>query len=208
MATYDTEEQQVEALKAWWRENARIVIVGALLGFGAVFAVQAWMGYQESRRQAASLAFNQMSLALEQQRSQSLVQQGEHLIATYPDSGYAGLAALLMARVDVDNGDLASAHARLQWVLDNSEQPDIVALARIRLARVLLADGKANLALTALQGESEQAYRAVHEEVKGDVYVALGQHDQARAAYAAALEAMTPADDRSVVQMKLDDLGA
>ncbi len=208
MANYETEEQQVEALKEWWKENGKVVLFGALLGFGAVFGYQAWDSYMESQRQAASLAYNQLGTALTEGRTQSVIQQGEHLIKTYPASSYASMAALAMARVYVGNDDLAGAHARLQWVLDNGKHEDLKAIARIRLARVLLADNKANLALTTLQAGVPQAYKAQYHEVEGDIHLALSQPDQARSAYALALEALGPADDRTALEMKLDDLGA
>ncbi|MGU3844696.1 YfgM family protein, partial [Vibrio diabolicus] len=44
MELYDTEEQQVEAIKDWWKENGKAVIIGAVVGLGGLFG---WRYYQD-----------------------------------------------------------------------------------------------------------------------------------------------------------------
>ncbi|MBI5451681.1 MAG: tetratricopeptide repeat protein [Gammaproteobacteria bacterium] len=208
MSDFETEEQQLEELKKWWRDNHKIVIVGTLLGFAAVFGYRGWQGYQESQRQAASQIYSELGNALKENRTQSVLQIGGTLVSKYPRSNYAALAALAMARVYVDGNDLGAAHAKLQWVVDNCDQPDIEITARLRLARVLVAEGKPNLAVPLLTEIKTDAFRAVLQETLGDVYHAMHQPQQARQAYTAALQALQPEDNRTLLQMKLDNLGS
>jgi predicted negative regulator of RcsB-dependent stress response len=112
-----------------------------------------------------------------------------------------------MARLYVDKGDLAGAQHRLQWVIDHEDQQDIVHVARLRLARVLLADAQLDQALKLLANVDEETYTPIYQELLGDIYMAKQQPDQARVAYAAALAAMDETDDREILQMKIDDLG-
>ena len=95
----------------------------------------------------------------------------------------------------------------MQWIIDHEDQQDIVNVARLRLARVLLADAQLDQALTVLANVDEKAYTPIYQELRGDIYMAKQQPDQARVAYAAALAAMDATDDREILQMKIDDLG-
>lgn len=207
MADFETDEQQVEALKEWWAKNGKMVIGGAIIGFGAIFGVQSWTQYKQTQGEAASIAFTQLSASMAAANINTVVQHGEQIINTYPSSIYAALSALMMAKAHVDLNDLAAAHSSLQWVVDNSDQADLISIARLRMARVLLADDKANLALTILNQHEGSAYQAMVEEIRGDIHIVLGDVAQARVDYKAALDALLPDDDRSVLKMKLDNLG-
>ena len=208
MSEFETEDQQVEDLKKWWKENGKAVIVGAVLGFGAIFGGRMYMDHQEKLRVEASIGFERMNMAVQQQQSGMALSQADQIVANYPGTVYASLASLAMARMHVDKGELAAAQNRLQWVMDHEEQEDIVHVARLRLARVLFADAKLDQALALLATMDVAAYESIYQELRGDIYLAKQQPDQARTAYTAALGALDEKDDRQLLQMKLDDLGA
>jgi len=207
VSEFETEDQQVEDLKKWWKENGKAVIVGAVLGFSAIFGGRMYMNHLEGQRMKASIEYERMSMALQQQQPEEVFSRGDLIVTTYPDTAYAALASLAMARLYVDKGDLAGAQHRLQWVIDHEDQQDIVHVARLRLARVLLADAQLDQALKLLANVDEETYTPVYQELLGDIYMAKQQPDQARVAYAAALAAMDETDDREILQMKIDDLG-
>lgn len=204
MSDFETEDQELEAFKHWWKENGKFVIFGAIFGFSAIFGGKAYMDHLEVQRMKASIAFEMMSVA----GPEMLAAQGEKIVSNYPGTPYAALASLALAKQHVDNDELAAAQNRLQWVLDNEEQADILHIARLRLARVLLADAKLDQAKTLLTNVEMESYTPIYEELRGDIYLAQQQPGAARAAYVAAMAALAADDDRQLLQMKIDDLGA
>jgi len=207
VSNFETEDQQVEDLKKWWKENGKAVLVGAALGFAAIFGGRAYLDHQERQRIEASIEYERMSMALEQQQPETVFSHGEQIVSNYPSTVYAAMASLALAKLHVEKGELLAARNRLQWVLDHEDQADILHVARLGLARVLLADAKPDQALALLNGVNMEAYTSLYQELRGDIYLAKQQTEQARSAYAAALEAMDAQDDREILQMKIDDLG-
>jgi len=208
VSNFETEEQQVEELKRWWKQNGKIVLIGAVVGISVVLGGRGYMNHIQAQRVEASVRYDQMTQAMNSQQAEAALSEGEQIVADYPDTVYAAMASLDLARLRVEKGELSIAQNRLQWVIDHATQPDIVHTARLRLARVLLADGKYDIALGKLTGVDMDGYTALYQELLGDIYLAKQQPDKARAAYQAALNAMDSGDDRQTVQMKLDDLGA
>lgn len=207
MNDLETEDQQVEEFKRWWKENGKAAMLGAVLSFCVIFGGKMYMDHQEQQRMEASIAFDIMSQALTDKHTDSVLSQGQQIVTNYPDTPYAALAALALAKQHVDMDELAAAQIRLQWVIDHEQQPDIVHVAQLRLARVLFADAQEEQALTLLTQAHMETYAPIYQELRGDIYVAQNKRDQARDAYTLALEALNEQDDRQLLTMKLDDLG-
>jgi len=206
VVAHTTEEEQIESLKKWWNENGTSVVVGLVLGFGALIGGNYWMQHNVAQSENASLEFSQLQDDLQQSRSEAVMTRGDHIINNFSGTPYAVLSAFAMARIKVDEGDLLSARARLQWVLDNSKQAEFIHMARIRMASVMLAEGNADGALSLINTVEAGEYLPLYEELKGDIYASLSQLNQARGAYEKALQANAQGDN-SLLQMKLDDLG-
>lgn len=206
MTTYATEEEQVQAIKRWFKENGTFAVIVLVLFFGALIGGNYWMENSASQRQNASLEYSQLQEDLQQGRHDAVLQRGDHLINNFSDTPYAVLSAFAIAKLKAEAGDMLAARARLQWVLDNSKQQEFIHMARIRMAAVMLAEGNGEGALTLLAVTDNSEYLPLYEELKGDVYVSLSQYEQARSAYQKALQANEQADN-SMLQMKLDDLG-
>lgn len=206
MVAHTTEEEQIESLKKWWNENGTSVVVGLVVGFGALIGGNYWMQYNETQSQNASLEFSQLQDDMQQSLDASVMTRGDHIINNFSDTPYAVLSAFAIAKLKVDEGDLLSARARLQWVLDNSKQTEFLHMARIRMAAVMLAEGNADGALSLINTVEAGEYLPLYEELKGDIYAAKSQKGQARSAYERALKANDKGDN-SMLQMKLDDLG-
>jgi predicted negative regulator of RcsB-dependent stress response len=205
MEPYVTEEQQVEALKKWWKANAGAVIVGVTIGLGVVFGWQYWLGYQKSQAEQASLQYDALTQALEKADFQKVHQQGQILLEQFPDSFYAALTAFKLARLAVEEGNTEAAIQQLQWVVNHTDQEAIKDIARLRLARVLLAAGRNADAQARLDQLTSAKFTSELEELKGDLYLALNEPAKARAAYQNALSA---GSSNPLLQMKLDNLPA
>lgn len=206
---YETEEQQVEALKEWWQENGRSVILGVVIGAAAIFGWQGWGKYQLSQSQQASDAFSETLDALAASATGSsadLVAKAENLKSEHGGSLYAVMASLAAARALIESGDLAGAAEELQWAIDKSSQSEIQAIARIRLARVLGAQGKFDEGLKMLPTDAGELFTGLIEEARGDLFLAMDDLDNARASYKKALDSGQRTGNPGALTMKLNDL--
>ena len=208
MEIYDSEQDQVEALKKWWKENGRSVIAGLVIGLGAVLGWQYWVKHQEKQAITSSISYELLVELVNSDRADEARQQGQRLIEASPRSTYAALSALLLARISLEQDDPAEAKQYLQWVIDHTNLEALKQVARLRLARLLLAEQAFDEALALLPGDTAQSFEAPVEETRGDVLAARGDRDGARTAYSRALLSLPPTStNRQMLQMKLDDLG-
>lgn len=208
METYTTEEQQVEAIKKWWDENKWSVIGGVVLGISALWGGRAWLDNQATYAEAASATYQMMLEQMSRGNNDDAATQGAQLLGQFADTPYSSLAALSMAKLKLDAGDAAAASSHLRWALDNTKEDAVKHEARLRLAKLLLADAKYDDALALLNGVETGVYTVTYEQLKGDIHLAAGQTESARTAYGRALAGMTPMDrGRELLQMKLDNLG-
>ncbi len=207
MEIYDTEEAQVEALKAWWKENSRSVIVGVILGAAFVLGWNYWQSYKTEKANQASALYTQLLSFMDAGNKESAEKVSEKIIQQHPQTSYAVFSALMQAKLKVAAGDLVAAKSIL---LAQTKTGDKVLqnVARIQLIRLMLAtkEYEQGLQLIAeVDPASTKSFAASYEELTGDLYVALDRLGQARTAYQNALRegATSP-----LLQFKLDDIAA
>ena len=199
----ETEEQQIAELKKWWSDNGTSIIVGVALGLAGVFGFRAWLAYQENVAGQASTIYAVMQQGLERDDRQLVSERADILISQYNSTPYAALAALALAKVSLQEGDLDAAGGQLQWVLDNGKVDAVKETARLRLARVLIAQQKPDEAEALLQvPRTTSAVDNLYDEVYGDIYAARGDLTAASEAYQRALAA-TPANNPGSNLLKL-----
>jgi len=202
---YETEDQQVEALKDWWAENGRAVIAGVVLGVVIIGGWGLWQSHGEKKTVTASDAYSQTMEALGEADLQTTLDIAAEVQDDNPGHLYASYAAMAAARAAVENNDLGEAAKRLQWVVDNAPMDDVQLIAQVRLARVMGAEGDAAGGLAALPSSFPDAFAGLVEEARGDLHVLEGDVDAARTAYQAAAESQYVAN-RDGLTMKLNEL--
>ena len=207
MAEYETEEQQVEALKDWWKQNGIAVIGGAVLGISALVGWRGWNWHQENQAIEASDVYTVVQEAVTKNDEAVLAKQVSILQEQYSSTPYASLAVLHHAKALVDKGNSSAAEENLRWVVNNSKQETVQNVARLRLARLLLADNKIEEAQSMVNAGMSEAYASLAKEIQGDIFVAKGEVEEAKKAYD---EAMLTANGGGIeyLQLKRSDLGS
>ena len=205
--SYDFEEQErIAELKAWWEDNRWYVagaIVAAILVFGGY---RGWLWWSARQAEDAAAMFRPVSEATKGDEKK-VAAAAQPLIDKHPGSYFASEAQLVVAKAAFEADDLAEAAKRLQWVLDRGAD-EHRGVARLRLAAVLLDQKKYEEALKVLDGNNDEAFAAPAADLRGDIMLAQGRLDEARAAYKLAVDKAGPANPvRSVAGTKLNALG-
>ena len=197
------DDERVDDLKKWWKDNGASIIAGIVLGLVAIFGWQYWNSYRDGRAEKASLAYDGFVEAVEQPDVEQARQRGQTLLTDFPNSSYTVLAALQLAKLEMDGNDSTAATQHLEWVIANARIVEFKDIARLRLARVLFTAGQPTEAEKLLEGVTTASMNAERDELKGDLYLAGGDLTKARAAYTAALAVR---GGNPLLQLKLDNL--
>ncbi|TSA05304.1 MAG: hypothetical protein D4R76_01010 [Methylococcus sp.] len=208
METYLTEEERVEALKRWWKDNKSSVISGLILGLVVIAGWKMWQAHQLDGQERASLAYHQLTQAAEAKQVDSALKLGDRLIQEHPSTTYAEYARLILAKLKVDSGDLEGARLALEEQLSKGKDDVLKSLARLRLGRVLLAKGDIEGGLKSLSGATEKtagSFLGLYEELRGDLLIAGKRPSEARAAY---MKAKELGDPSPLLELKINDLPA
>ncbi|MDQ3188895.1 MAG: tetratricopeptide repeat protein [Pseudomonadota bacterium] len=207
---YDLQEQeQIDELKAWWDKYGNLILTVltiVLLGFAAF---NGWRWYQRDQAEKAAGVYAELGRAMTARETERVNALSTALTDKYGRTAYGPMAALQAARWYVESGDAAAARARLQWVVEHSDQAEIVAIARVRLAGVLLDEKNYDEALKVLDGAAATVHATAIADRRGDILFAQNKIDEARVAYRDALakaDAQHPL--RQLIQLKLDALPA
>ena len=210
MSTYDLEEQeQIAELKAWWKEHGGRVLAATTLVLAAFAAWNGWMWYQRSQASQAAVLYDALQKAALANDLKATRDAAGAIVENFPRTAYAPLAALVSAKVQFQAGDLKTARAQLEWVVENAGNDDIQAIARLRLSSVLLDDKDPDAALKVLDTTPRPGFEAQYASQRGDVLMSQNKLADARAEYKTALAKTGPADNalREALRLKLDALG-
>lgn len=208
MEIYETEEEQVAAIKAWWKENGQSALVGLGLGIAIILGWNFWQDYRKDQALKASGLYGELlkASAADDQKD-AVINQAEQIKNQFAGSDYAAYGALMAAKVKAQQGDIAAAKALLETITQSSDK-EISNIARIRLVRLMLANKEYEQglqAITAVDPSATGSFSGLYDELTGDLYVALDRLDLARTSYQSALR---NGQQSPLLQMKIDDLSA
>lgn len=206
---FHEEDSDIEKLKAWWKNYGSALVIGVVLGTSSLFGYRYWQQYQRGQAAQASAIYDQVVYHMKQKQPDLASNLGGQVMDNYDATPYAGMVALLMARMSYDRNDKTSAKQQLQWAVDNATIKATRHAARLRLAKLMGDEGKHDEALALLKTDDRGGFAAEYSELEGDLYAAKNMADVARAAYARALAAGQGQDQdyAAILQMKLADLG-
>jgi len=203
------EQEELDRLKAWWKNYGSSVIAGVLLGVVVLVGYRYWTQHREEQFHKAAALYEQM---FQQYSSKNVVEarkMGDSLIRDFSSTPYAAMTELVLARLDFDANQLDKAKERLKWVMDNTKDASIRHVARLRLAHIVFDRGDGKSAMSLLDVNDRSGFEAEYEELKGDILLSQGQRDAARTAYREAMKNLPPGSTYApMLNMKLDNLGS
>lgn len=209
MAALDLQEQeQVDALKAWWKDNAKWVAGGLTLALAIYAGVWGWKYWHAQQNSEAAALYMDVLKQMGSNDPKRVNDVAAAMVSKYGSTFYAGRAQLLAAQYNMQAKDSAAAAGQLQWVIDFASDDGMKQVARLQLASLLLDGKKYDEAIKLLDAPHPDAYTGLYSDLRGDVMSAQGKKQEAIAAYKQALEQLDAKSMyRTLVQMKLDALG-
>lgn len=205
MNAYDTDDEKVEALKSWWKENGVSILGGLVIGLAAVFGWRAWVDHREDQAQQASSAFEQLVATVETGNTEAARTQAALLLEKHGGSAYGALTNLMLARVEMAAKQPQAARKALEQAMAQAPDPGLARIAALRLARLLMAQGEMDAAATLIaQQDQGQAFKGDFAALRGDLALAAGRIAEARASYDQALA--LGATNAALLQLKVENL--
>jgi predicted negative regulator of RcsB-dependent stress response len=201
---YQTEEQQVEAIKGYWQQNGNTIIAGIALGFAGFIGFNL---YQDNKLEEELAVSDSYQALIEQsgKESKTFSADAEKFITENANSSYVSLSALAMAKESASHKDWPLVQKQLTTAIASAPSEGVKAIASLRLARVQVQLEQYTEALATLSAPLPASFLAAIEEIKGDAYLQQGKKDLARNAYQAAISADGLSTSPSL-QIKFDDL--
>ncbi len=205
MDNFATDEERLEALKAWWNNNSSSLLVGIVVAVGILLGWQWWTSHQQSQVTEAAGHYERFLLHLEKGQDDDVRKTGQAILEKYPNSGFAALAALQLAKIAVTENNDNQAAVALNWILKNSRDNEFKTMAHLRLAKVYLDQKRLKEAEKQLQAIDDKAFMAEKDNLMGDLYLLRNQPEKARQAWQAAILA---GNRNPLLPMKLANLPA
>ncbi|MDD5272981.1 MAG: tetratricopeptide repeat protein [Methylovulum sp.] len=207
MEIYETEEEQLAALKAWWKENGQATLIGLGLGIAVILGWNYWQTYQRMQTEQAANLYGQLVKAAMADQKESVIKLTEQMESRFGGSDYTLFSELTEAKTKTEQGDLAGAKHILEKVALAANK-EVANIAKIRLVHLLMANKEYEAALKLINDidpAKSASFSAQYDELVGDIYVALNRPDQARTSYQSAVH---NGQQSPLLQMKIDDLTA
>ena len=204
MAYTIEEEQESSAIKAWWNENYKFIIVCFVIAFGGVFGWNYWQSHQIQKIHSASAEYEQVLFNYAKD-PKAQVEQFSQFIKNHEKTSYAVLALLDKAKIAVENNDFTLAEDALKQAMAQSTDDILSSITALRLASVQFQLGQFDPALDSLKLVKEQAWSGAKNILAGDIQLAKGDKEAAKASYQQAQQHASPLEQQ-LIQVRLNNL--
>jgi len=203
---YENENDQVEAVKRFFAENGKALVVGVVLGIGALVGWRYWNSHQADSAMASSLEYQTVTSNVRADQPATLSAAEKFAAAT--DNTYGALTSLELAQQYADKNDLAKAAAQLQQALTKTKDANLQALINLRLARVQVQLKQADAALKTLEGIKGEGWVAIVADMRGEALLSKGDKQGARDAWSKGAQSDASPALREMMQMKINNLSS
>ncbi|CAH9017479.1 YfgM family protein [Candidatus Nitrosacidococcus sp. I8] len=205
-----SDRENSEAIKKWWRENYRIILIGILVSLITFLSARSWAIHRYNKSVEASALYQLVVNAVATpQGDAEIYNSARRIKESYSDTSYGLFSALILAKEDEKQGDLKTALSHLEWALKHTKEKDseFREIIYLRIARLLLADNQLDNALNTLENINSKNLAASYAEARGDIYLKLGKIQEAKEAYKEGLQ--NPKLDsqyQQILKLKLKDV--
>lgn len=208
MAYDHAEQEQLASLKSWWGQYGNLITWVVIIALAAYAGWNGWNYYQRNQSAQAAHLYEELQEAAEAQDKDKVLRVASDVQERYTSTAYAQMSALAAAKMAFDSSDYQAAKTQLQWVIDHGRDDAYKAIAKVRLAGILLDEKAYEEGLKVLSGDFPAQFAGVMEDRKGDILVAQNKLDEARAAYQSAIDKTDVRNPgRQLMQIKLDAIG-
>ncbi|GGC04276.1 hypothetical protein GCM10007205_11870 [Oxalicibacterium flavum] len=208
MAYDHAEQEQLAGLKSWWEQYGNLVTWVLIIALGAFAAWKGWAYYQTRQTAQAAQLYEELQRAVQAKDKEQIQRAAEDMQSRFSGTAYAQMSGLAAAKAAFDAGDFQVAKTHLQWVADKARDDEYQAIAKVRLAGILLDEKAYDEGLKVLDGKFPAQFAGVVADRKGDILVAQNKLEEARAAYQTAIEKTDArSTGRQLIQIKLDAIG-
>ena len=201
------DDERLDQIKHWWKQYRWTILTGAGLGILAVGGWTGWSEYTRVELEEASVVFQELSAAVVEADASAAQEAFDQLQSEHSTSTYADNARLLQARAVYEQGDAAGAKELLRDAAMKSSRSSTSHTARLRLARLYIADTEYQQALDLLGSNTAKGYESYYQELKGDAFRGLNEFEKAQDAYRASIDALDSesASYETILTLKLND---
>lgn len=180
---YTSEKEQLEAIRKWWNENGKFLVIAVLIGLAIGMCWRYWHKLALQRTENASMLYQEVLQADSTKNVKVAQADVDFLMKKFSSTPYASLGALIYAKEAVAQQQLPAALTKLQWVIDNSKLPRLKEMARISAARILLSQGKTADASAQIKKVDDKSFMPLVNWVQGDIDTQLGDVKKAQTEY-------------------------
>ena len=205
MEVYSNENEQVDALRRFFANNGKALVVGVVLGVGALAGWRFWSSHQDGSFRETSAAYQQVTSALDASKPNTL--DAVSKFASENSNTYGALAALDLAKQYVDQNQLEKAAAQLQTGLKATQDANLLAVLNLRLARIQLQQKQADEAIKTLDAVKGEGWTAIVADIRGEALLSKGDAQGAREAWSKGIASEASPALKEMLQMKMNNLG-
>ncbi|HKN02494.1 MAG TPA: YfgM family protein [Buttiauxella sp.] len=206
MEIYENDNEQVDAVKRFFADNGKALVVGVVLGIGALVGWRYWNNHQAESSMASSLEYQTVTQAVRADQPATL--SAAEKFAANTKNTYGALASLEIAQKYADNNDLAKAAAQLQQGLSSTSDENLQALINVRLARVQIQQKQIDAALKTLDSVKGEGWVAIIADLRGEALLSKGDKQGARDAWSKGSQTDASPALREMMQMKINNLSS
>lgn len=209
MAVLDLQEQeQLDTLKAWWKDNGNWMLGAVLVVVVAMGGWRGWQSYHNKQTIEAATLYQQFEEQLASNDIKRVNDAAAAVMDRYASTPYASRAALIAAQINEQGKQMLRAKTQLQWVIEHAGEEGLKSVASLRMAAILLDEKDYAGAMKQLDSKHAASFDGLYSDMKGDILTAQGKPAEARTAYQQAYNKLEEKSSyRNLVQMKLDALG-
>lgn len=205
MEVYSNENEQVDALRRFFANNGKALVVGVVLGVGALAGWRFWSNHQDGSFRETSAAYQQVTSALDASKPNTL--DAVSKFASENSNTYGALAALDLAKQYVDQNQLDKSAAQLQTGLKATQDANLLAVLNLRLARIQLQQKQADEAIKTLDAVKGEGWTAIVADIRGEALLSKGDAQGAREAWSKGIASEASPALKEMMQMKMNNLG-